>query len=273
MVKKDNIELNYEEPIEIEEGIFWCGFLDEDYALHCNPYLIKEGGEAVVIDGGSRTDFSTVMMKILQTGVDPKNIKYLIYQHYDPDLCTSIPDFEEIIGTENVNILSHSLNNVFIKYYGGRSRRDCIENTLNFEYKFKTGRKLKFIKTPYCHAGGSFITFDEKTGTLFTSDIFGSYARNWDLFLTLDNSCKSCQNYETCYKGKAECPLGKIKDFHRKIMTSKKALNYALDLIEKLPVKQIAPQHGSVINKKEYIEKVINVLKLSEKIGIDGIVE
>ena len=41
-------------PIEIAEGIYWLGYTNNNVGLHCNPYLIREGDEAVLIDGGSR---------------------------------------------------------------------------------------------------------------------------------------------------------------------------------------------------------------------------
>lgn len=172
----NNKRSKYQQPIEIAEGIHWVGFYDDEYFLHCNPFLIIEGEEAVLIDGGSRNDFSTVMLKILQTGVNPNNIKKLIYHHYDPDLCGSIPDFEELIDNEELKILSHTDNNLFIKYYGTDLKSECVEKN-EFQFQFLTGRKLKFIMTPYCHSSASFVTFDEKTGTLFSSDLFGSTAK------------------------------------------------------------------------------------------------
>jgi flavorubredoxin len=95
-LKKDDIDL--ETSVEIADGVYWVGFYDEQAGLHCNPYLIIDNDEAMVIDGGSRPDFATVMMKILQTGIAPNKIKALLYQHYDPDLCGSIPNFEDIIS-------------------------------------------------------------------------------------------------------------------------------------------------------------------------------
>lgn len=82
--------LDYEKVIPIADDIYWVGFYDKPSGLHCNPYLIIDGEEAVVIDGGSRPDFPTVMMKILQTGIEPSSITAMIYQHYDPDLVGSI---------------------------------------------------------------------------------------------------------------------------------------------------------------------------------------
>ena len=262
-------KLNYREPIKIAQGIYWIGFTDVDFSLHCNPYLIIEGDEAVVLDGGSRNDFSTVMLKILQTGLNPKNITKLIYHHYDPDLCGSIPDFEELIDNRGLTILSHSQNNVFIKYYGSDLKRECVE-ILNFEWTFKTGRKLKFIKTPYSHSPGSFMTFDELTGTLFSSDIFGSYGKHWELFYDLMDDCVNCKIQELCPTDGKECPINGIVTFHKNIMTSKKALDYAIKQVESLDIKQIAPQHGSIINKEKDIKTIIKKLKETKDIGIDA---
>jgi len=47
------------------------------------------------------------MLKILNTGMDIKNIDMLINQHYDPDLCSSIPHLEAIIEKDDLAILSH----------------------------------------------------------------------------------------------------------------------------------------------------------------------
>lgn len=113
-----NIEVESieKEPVNIAEGIFWVGYSDENRGLHCNPYLIIEGNEAVLIDGGNRNDFSTVMLKILRTGLEPSQITRLIYQHYDPDLCGSLPQLETIIRNDSLRIISHAENLAEIAY-------------------------------------------------------------------------------------------------------------------------------------------------------------
>ncbi len=110
------------EPVKIADGIYWVGYSDNNAGLHCNPYLIIEGEEAVLIDGGSRDDFSNVMLKILRTGIEPSQIIRLIYQHYDPDLCSSLPQMESIINHDNLRIISHDDNNLFIHYYSAKQR-------------------------------------------------------------------------------------------------------------------------------------------------------
>lgn len=262
--------IDYKGPIKVAEGIYWIGFADDNAGLHCNPYLIVDEDEAVVIDGGSRDDFSTVMMKILQTGTDPNHINRLIYQHYDPDLCGSIPHFESMIHNESLKVLSHRENNIFIKYYATKSPRICVESQ-GFIYKLKSGRQLEFYQTPYAHSPGSFMTYDKQTSTLFTSDIFGSYDRVWELKLELIDRCGTCTPTRTCTELKTPCAIKGIQDFHIRIMTSTKALNHALDIVEQVNPKRLAPQHGSIIEGEESIKKVIKHLRSLEKVGIDAV--
>jgi len=272
MAKNGILSKDYESPIEIENGVYWVGFYDRPAGLHCNPYLIVDNDEAIVIDGGSRPDFATVMMKILQTGIAPNQIKALLYQHYDPDLCGSIPNFESIIKNENLKIISASENLMFIRHYSASSRLLPI-STLNYQYAFSSGRTLHFTKTPYSHSGGSFVTFDPKSKILFSSDLFGSLGTEWELILKLRPECKDCLNLSKCPQGRMVCPINDILNFHKTLMPSEKALRYALEKISEIPFQIIAPQHGSIINDGEIIRYVFDLLTTLKGVGIDGIVD
>ncbi len=81
MTRIHNENYNHLEPKEIADGVYWIGFSEKDSKLFCNPYIIVDGDEAVLIDSGSRDSFSTVMLKILRIGINPKQIKRLIYHH------------------------------------------------------------------------------------------------------------------------------------------------------------------------------------------------
>ena len=268
--KKDDID--FESSVEIADGIYWVGFFDEQAGLHCNPYLIIDNDEAVVIDGGSRPDFATVMMKILQTGIAPNQIIALLYQHYDPDLCGSIPNFEDIIKRNDLKILSDSANLMFIRHYSVATRLLPISK-INNQFKFSSGRTLKFFKTPYAHSGGSIVTFDEKSGILFTSDLFGSLGLEWDLFLKLGPECMECIDLKKCQSKRTNCPIDDIKNFHKTVMPSRKALRYSLEQILDIPFTTIAPQHGSIIDNKEILRLAFEALATLKEVGIDGIIE
>ncbi|MEJ2223180.1 MAG: MBL fold metallo-hydrolase [Desulfobacterales bacterium] len=269
-LKKDDIDL--ETSVEIADGIYWIGFFDEQAGLHCNPYLIIDNDEAMVIDGGSRPDFATVMMKILQTGIAPNQIAALLYQHYDPDLCGSIPNFEDIIKREDLRIISDSANLMFIRHYSVSTRLLPISE-LNYQYSFSSGRTVQFFKTPYCHSGGSIVTFDPTSGILFTSDLFGGLGLEWELFLNTGPECADCIDSRQCLQKRANCPINDILNFHKTVMPSRKALRYSLEQVLDIPFTMIAPQHGSIISGKEILHTVFQMLTTLEEVGIDGIVE
>jgi len=268
----DSRVIDYNEYVEIADGVYWVGFADEHAGFHCNPYLIVDEDDAVLIDGGSRNDFSTVMLKIMRTGTNPHKISKLIYQHYDPDLCGNIPHMEAAIDNQDLKIISHRENTVFIEYYSPRCPKICIEE-LGFVYEFSSGRQLKFFPTPYSHSAGSFVTLDTKTKTLFSSDIFGSYDVNWSLFSEIDGKCADCVPDNPCTITKKPCQVLGVWDFHRRIMPSTKALQYAISLIEDLNISMIAPQHGSIFNSHESMEVVIKRLKNLESVGIEHFLE
>ena len=264
----NNVESPYDNYIEIADGIFWVGFADENAGFHCNPYLIVDNDEAVLIDSGGRNDFSTVMLKIMRTGTNPKKIKRLIYQHYDPDLCGNIPHMEAMIDSEDLKLISHHENIVFINYYSVKSPMQCIEN-LNFSYEFKSGRKLEFIHTPYCHSPGSFMTYDTKSKVLFSSDIFGAYDSSWSFYTNIKECCNDCETAVDCELSKTECQIAGLLDFHKKTMPSLKALKHAMNCVEKLELSMIAPQHGSILNNEVSRDVAIHRIKSLDSVGFD----
>jgi flavorubredoxin len=115
------------------------------------------------------------------------------------------------------------------------------------------------------------ITFDEKTGTLFSSDLFGSYSTQWDLFLELKEECFSCNDYKDCPNRNIYCPFPDIITFHKGVMPCEKSLKYAMTKIKKLDINAIAPQHGSVLTKKRDISFISEILESFKGIGIDSI--
>ena len=271
MAHRKDIRKDYEGAVEIENGVYWVGFYDQQAGLHCNPYLIIDNDEALVIDGGSRPDFATVMMKILQTGIAPNQIVALLYQHYDPDLCGSVSNFESLIKNKDLQIISASENLMFIRHYSASSRLVPISK-LKYRYRFSSGRTLEFIKTPFSHSGGSIVTFDKTSAILFTSDLFGSLETEWELFLKLKPECIDCVDLERCRENRPGCPIKDILNFHKTLMPSKKALRYAIEKILGVPFKMIAPQHGSIIKDKQIMRSILEKLASLEDVGIDGIV-
>ena len=215
---------------------------------------------------------AVVMMRILQAGIDPRQIVALIYQHYDPDLCGSMASFIDMCDHPDLRVISEEDNNIFISYYIPRKHEHLIHSIQRYDRCFRLGRReLRFVPTPYCHSAGSFATYDADTRTLFSSDLFGSFNAGNRLFLSLAAACHTCTDCDPCPEHYPVCPLRAFARFHEKVMPCKKAVRYALDRIAALDIEQIAPQHGFILTRQEDIQRIHHYIAGLETVGIDGI--
>jgi flavorubredoxin len=213
---------------EIVEGIYWVGFADRKAGFSNNPYILDDGEDVILFDPGSRAPehFNIVKEKVCSV-VEPERINYIVAHHQDPDICAAIPLFEEI-ANPRVKIITPTRAAPFMRYYDSISEVITVEDGEPFS--LKSGRILTFVHTPYVHFAGSMVTYDEKTKTVFSSDIFGGFSIDWNLYAN--------ENYLEAFKAFTEPYLG-----------SKLALDSALDKLETIAIERICPQHGSIIDK------------------------
>lgn len=235
----DESQIDFTKPVEIAKDIFWVGIYLENDPFQCHPYLILNKDETILVDPGSMLQIDRIIEKI-NMACDMKDIKYIILHHQDPDLCAAVPTIEKLINREDLLIVTHSRMSVLVKHYGIKAGYYNIDHE---KFILKTRyRDLQFYTTPYCHSPGAFVTYDEKTKVLFSSDIFGGLEDSWHFYAD--------ENY-----------FSEIEGFHMAYMPSRDIVNYALGKIEALDINLIAPQHGSII-RKELIKPLIEKMKL-----------
>lgn len=235
------LKTEYDKPIEVAEGVYWVGY-NMDAVFRTNPYLIVDGDEAVLIDPGSSIDFFAVRSKVASI-ISPSKIKHIILHHQDPDLCGSTRQFEIIIE-EDIKIYNPLRSSFFVRFYGIETPITKISKDGEFLI-FKSGRKLQFFMTPYCHSPGAMVTYDEKTKTIFTSDIFGAFGDQWDLFADKIGDEKHLED---------------VRLFMEPFMGSEEAMKLAIGKMKKLDINLICPQHGSILRKnaKGWLENINN---------------
>jgi len=232
-----SINYNYDEPIEIAEDIFWVGHIIENDPFQCHVYLIKNGDNSILIDPGSNITWQTTRKKI-QKIIDLKDIKYFICHHQDPDITACMSDIFKEIGTKNRYVITHWRTKALLVHYNWNVEFIEVESN-NFHLNLGS-RELKFIFTPYMHFPGNICTYDVKTKTLFSSDIFGAFTDKFNLF------AQNAQDY-----------FEEMKPFLEHYMPSNDIVRYGIDKIKQYDINLIAPQHGSII-KKEFIPYILD---------------
>lgn len=230
---------DYNNAISVVREIFWVGFNEKDSNLHCNPYLLIDKEDIVFFDPGSFPDFPTIMRKVLDI-VRPENISLIVASHQDPDVCGNIAIVEDVIANKALKIAAHSNTARLIQHYGLVSDLYRVDEH-DLRYRLKSGRELTFIHTPYLHSPGAIVTYDKKTKSLFTSDLFGAVSKEWSLFAEDDF-------------------LPPMAEFHQLYMPSNAILRPVLERLERLEIDRILPQHGSVL-EGDQVPQAIAMLK------------
>ena len=234
-----NVAGDYNHAVEIAKDIWWVGHYLPDDPFQCHVYLIKNGNNSVLIDPGSRLTFESTLKKI-ESILPFNDIKYFICHHQDPDITGALLKIDDMVTRNDAVILSHWRTIALLKHYDLKMPLECVEK---MGWKLDLGGKvLKFIFTPYLHFAGAFTTYDESTGVLFSSDIFGGFTEGFSLYVKGSNYFES------------------IKLFHEHYMPSREILRHSLNKFQKLNLKIIAPQHGSVI-PEQFISSIIHQLE------------
>jgi len=229
---------DYTQAIEIAKNLHWIGMYLPNDPFQCHPYFIENGKNSVLVDPGSMLEFEAVVKKINSIS-SMHHIKYIILHHQDPDVAASIADMEKLIQRDDLQIITHSRMVPLVKHYLIQSLYYEVDKN---DYRLQQdGLDLEFFSTPYCHSPGAFVTYMPNNKTLLSGDIFGGIEESWEFYAKEDY-------------------FEKAKQFHAEYMPSRDIFNYALNQIERLDLELIAPQHGSIIQKK-YIANLIEQMK------------
>lgn len=218
----------------VAKDLWWVGFKDNQNTCSHNPYLLADGHESVLINPGSRAEkhFHLVRDKIASL-VDTSSIEHIIVMHHDPERCASLSLFEKL-SDRNVRIYAPANVARSIKYYG------CHHPVISLDggdsIIFKSGRTLTFYETPHLNLAGSGMIYDEKTGTLFTGNLFKCPSDDWELYAKADG-------------------WDNITLYHPDNIISRKAFHQTLNKIDRLSPLRICPHRGQII--EENIDKFL----------------
>ena len=235
-----NEHLDFSKAVEIAKDIYWVGYVIPDDPFQCHVYLIKNGKESILIDPGSMITFPVTLQKISSI-IPIEDIKYIVLHHQDPDIVGCVSTLEKLIPRKDKFFITHWRTHTLLKHYQWETPFWLIDQH-DWRLSLANGRVLEFVFTPYAHFAGAFCTYDNLTGTLFSSDIFGGLTDEFSLF------ANDASYFES------------LKIFHIHYIPSKLILNHALDNIQKYDPKMIAPQHGSII-KEELIAPIIEQMR------------
>jgi len=232
-------------PREIRPGVYWVGVVDWDRRLFdsliplpdgtsYNSYLIKGSEKIALIDTVDPTMQEVLKNNLNQLGID--KIDYVIANHAEQDHSGAIPQVLKRYPEAKVVVTP-------------RGKGMLIDLFMTPEDKFITvddketislgNRTLEFIHAPWVHWPETMLTYLREDRILFPCDFFGSHLATTDLYVR-----DGGQAYEAAKRYYAEIMMPFRNTIQKNL---EKIKDYAIDII--------APSHGPLHDKPEFILK------------------
>jgi len=232
-------------PREIKPGIYWVGAIDWDRRLFdaliplpdgtsYNSYLIKGSDKTALIDTVDPTMQDELINHLSELGV--KSIDYVVANHAEQDHSGAIPQVLERYHQAKV-VATPRCKDMLIDLLMIPEERFITVN--DKETISLGGRTLEFIHAPWVHWPETMLTYLREDKILFSCDFFGSHLATTDLYVSDEG-----QVYEAAKRYYAEIMMPFRTNIQKNLGKIKE---YAIDII--------APSHGPMYNKPEFIVK------------------
>lgn len=227
---------------EIKPDIYWVGAVDWDRRLFdeliplpdgtsYNSYLIKDKKIALIdtVDPSKEDELINNLKKLYINNID-----FIIANHAEQDHSGTIPKILELYP--NAKVVTNAKCKDMLKEL--LLIPDDRFITVSDRETISLGDKtLEFIFAPWVHWPDTMFTYLKEGKILFTCDFFGSHIATSELFVKDETKV-----YESAKRYYAEI-----------MMPFRTSIKKHLERIKDLDIEIIAPSHGPVYNRPEFI--------------------
>jgi len=241
-------------PRKIKDGIYWVGAVDWDRRLFDDLIPLPDGTSynAYIIQGSDKTalidtvdpDMSHILLdRLKQLGVEC--IDYIIANHAEQDHSGTLPQILAKHPRAHV-VCTPKCKNILLDME--LAPEDCFLTVDDGETLSLGDKTLEFIHAPWVHWPETMLTYLREDKILFSCDFLGSHLASTDLF-TNDES----RVYEAAKRYYAEI-----------MMPFRKIIQKNLKKVKEYDISLIAPSHGPIYDRPEFILEAYNDWVFSE---------
>ncbi|WP_232056784.1 FprA family A-type flavoprotein [Methylomonas rhizoryzae] len=227
--------------VALSERVHWVGALDPnlrtfDIILRTangtsyNAYVIR-GSTGVAVVDTVKEGFAGDFFARLESIADYSEIKVIVLNHLEPDHTGALPELmrrapqaQLFISQKAQSMLKGLLKQDELSY----------KPVLTGDFVSLGDRSIHFLHTPYLHWPDTQCAYVPEEQTLFSGDVFGCHFCDQRLFNDQVGDFRFSFEY-----------------YYAHIMRPfKEYVLHALELIEPLPLKLIAPTHGPILRDR-----------------------
>ena len=228
---------------EIKPDVLWVGAIDWDRRLFdgliplpngtsYNSYLVRGSEKTALIDTVD-SSMARVLIDNLNT-VGIKKLDYIVSQHAEQDHSGTIQRLIALYPEAKV-VASSKCIELLVEF--SLVSRDRVQEVKDGEKISLGGKTLEFIHAPWVHWPDTILTYLSEDRVLFTCDFLGSHLATSDLYATDEATV-----YESAKRYYAEI-----------MMPFRQNIKKHLERVKALDFNVIAPSHGPLYNRPEFI--------------------
>lgn len=193
-----------------------------------NQIVITSGPEAMLLDPGGVEIFPS-MVAALTSRLPIDSIRHIVISHQDPDVGSSLGLWRRVCRQEVTLHVSWMWAD-FMTHFDG----DVTFNGLPDEGAVLPlgGREIRILPAHYLHSPGNYSVYDAEARTLFSGDVGAALvpAERRRGFFVEDFSAH----------------VEYMRGFHERWMPSAAARDAWVEMVSKLEIDTLAPQHGLI---------------------------
>ncbi len=230
-------------PRKIKDGIYWVGAVDWDRRLFddliplpdgtsYNAYLIQGSDKIALIDTVDPEMSHILLSRLKQLGVE--HIDYVIANHAEQDHSGTLPQILAQYPQAQV-VCTPKCKNMLLDFKLASEDRFL---TVDDGALLSLGdRTLEFIHAPWVHWPETMLTYLQEDKILFSCDFLGSHLASTELYAKDEGLV-----YEAAKRYYAEI-----------MMPFNKMIRKNLEKVQAHEISLIAPSHGPIYDRPEFI--------------------
>jgi len=224
--------------LELAPGVHWVGALDPtlrsfDIILKTangtsyNSYVVRGSAGVAVIDT-VKENFAATFFRRLESIADYSEIRVIVLNHLEPDHSGALPELLRRAPQARLYISSKAAMMLKGLLHGEQLAFTPVQTGDSVSLGDRT---LRFLQTPYLHWPDTQCTFLEEEAILFSGDVFGCHFCDARMFNDAVGDFRFSFEYYYAHI---------MRPFRAHVLE-------ALELIEPLPLRMIAPAHGPLL--------------------------
>ncbi len=216
----------------------WLEDFGHGLAVQANQHMIIHDGVAIILDPGGHKAFKETMSQVSGL-VKIGQLEHIFLSHQDPAIVAAVNGW---LMTTDAKAWCSKLWVRFVPHFGVDK---LVEDRLlpipdEGMVLGLNGAPLHILPAHFLHSVGNFHLYDPTSKILYSGDLGASIGSDYNFVTDFD------------------AHLQFMEGFHKRYMTSNRALKAWVNMVSGLEIEMIAPQHGAAFKGEAMVKRFLD---------------